>query len=492
MTGTTNFCAKVRQQISEALKWKSGLVICWWVACAISVMFFAWLLWEGYGYLPAFMLIYAWIFLRSKEENFKVRAMKSFIWSCVWIAPLVYLHIFRFREDYAVQSEISIALGQADIYLPSSRFAGADHVCFLTPYRTIGDKFPVEVSEKSRSKLNLKIGGLSGGDDSVWWIIGFRNGDAVFLYKMDSRLQNVNRNTTLCFDAKDFILLSAEPPQSVRQGTEIIFFEIVRASAKFPRPLDAEPVRTLLKTPLPPGRAEAFFAMNTGGDQMTLRPKEAGLMVVVRVGTDEYRQTIASCPDFGLGSALGGGTERELEVAMCDGEFWLMSEPGSVSVVRMNEKLNGETIARFNLPDGVRAIASPQSRYEPDNAQENTLREPEGKLPEETHSEPRSSRMTDSDEDILQSVTLFLSLGDKKIAEQKWAEANDLFKQGIARLGDAYFSPNTIDDTGMTLILADRAEQEGNLEMAAKIRQEILANRLYLYETKSVAGNSLP
>jgi len=100
--------------------------------------------------------------------------------------------------------------------------------------------------------------------------------------------------------------------------------------------------------------------------------------------------------------------------------------------------------------------------------------------------------MADSDEDVLQPVALFLSLGDKKIEEQKWAEANDLFKQGIARLGDAYFSPNTIDDTGMTLIVADRAEQEGNLEMAAKIHQRILANRLYLYEAKSVSGNPLP
>jgi len=125
------------------------------------------------------------------------------------------------------------------------------------------------------------------------------------------------------------------------------------------RPLDAAPVKTRLQAPVPPGRAEAFFTLNTGGDQMGQRAKEAGLMVIVRVGTDHYQQTIASCPDPGLGSALGGGTERELEIAACDGEYWLISEPGRVSVVRMDKKQEGETITQFDLPDGVRAVTPP-------------------------------------------------------------------------------------------------------------------------------------
>lgn len=127
------------------------------------------------------------------------------------------------------------------------------------------------------------------------------------------------------------------------------------------RPLDTKPVRIHLQTSVPPGRAEAFFELDTGGDQMTQRPKEAGLIIVVRVGIDEYRQTIASCHEPSLGSALGGGTERELEVAICDGEYWLVSEPGSVSVVRMDRKPGGEPITRFDLPDRVRAV-SPQNK----------------------------------------------------------------------------------------------------------------------------------
>ena len=127
------------------------------------------------------------------------------------------------------------------------------------------------------------------------------------------------------------------------------------------RTLNAEPVKVPLITPLAPGRAEAFFKLDTGGDQMTQHPKEAGLMVVVRVESNEYRQTIASCQNPGIGSALGGGTERELEVAICDGEYWLVTEPGIVIVVRMDKNPSGEEVTRFNLPGNVRAVR-PQDR----------------------------------------------------------------------------------------------------------------------------------
>lgn len=126
-----------------------------------------------------------------------------------------------------------------------------------------------------------------------------------------------------------------------------------------PRALDTRPTKTKLATPLPAGRAEAKFALNTGGDQMAQRPKEAGLMVVVRVDGKEYRQTIASCRDPGLGSALGGETERELQVATCRGEYWLISEVGHVSVMRVDRKPEGEEVARIPLPAGVRAVAAP-------------------------------------------------------------------------------------------------------------------------------------
>jgi hypothetical protein len=124
--------------------------------------------------------------------------------------------------------------------------------------------------------------------------------------------------------------------------------------------LDAKPVNVRLKIPLPPGRAEAFFKLDTGADQMTQRAKETGLVVVMRIGGDEYSQTISSCRDPGLGSALGGGTERELQVAICDGEYWLISEPGTVTVLRVDRKPDGDEVTRFNLPDDTRAVKPPE------------------------------------------------------------------------------------------------------------------------------------
>lgn len=113
-----------------------------------------------------------------------------------------------------------------------------------------------------------------------------------------------------------------------------------------------------LQSPLPAGKAEASFRLDTGADQMTETPREAGLVVVVRVGADEYRQTVASCAEPGLGSALGGGTERVLEVALCNGEYFLISEPGVVTVLPVNDGVEGQAIARFELPKGVRAVSA--------------------------------------------------------------------------------------------------------------------------------------
>ena len=117
-----------------------------------------------------------------------------------------------------------------------------------------------------------------------------------------------------------------------------------------------------LQQTLPPDRAEAFFALNTGGDQLTTRSKEAGLVVVVRFGDREIRQTIATCSDPALGSALGGGGERELEVAMCNGEYRLISEPGVVQALRVDAQGANEVVASVRLPAaGLRAV-KPDSR----------------------------------------------------------------------------------------------------------------------------------
>jgi hypothetical protein len=106
-----------------------------------------------------------------------------------------------------------------------------------------------------------------------------------------------------------------------------------------------------LEQPLPEGRAVAFFALSTGRDQMTTgRRPDASLDLIVRYGASELRQTIASCHEATLGSALGGGTGTVLEVAGCDGELWLSSKPGLVWVDRMDGDKVAARIASIRLP----------------------------------------------------------------------------------------------------------------------------------------------
>jgi hypothetical protein len=76
-----------------------------------------------------------------------------------------------------------------------------------------------------------------------------------------------------------------------------------------------------------------------------------------------------------------------------------------------------------------------------------------------------------------QEIALTLRLADEKITEQDWVSANVLLKKGLATLGDSYLSADTIDETGMKLILADAAEENGDLQSAAKIRLKMLASR---------------
>jgi hypothetical protein len=121
----------------------------------------------------------------------------------------------------------------------------------------------------------------------------------------------------------------------------------------------APPEQTILSTPLAPGRAEAFFRFDTGGDQMSEGRRQPRLDVFVRFADRELRRPIASCDQPSRGTALGGGTERELDVALCGAEYWLISEPGVVRVVRVEDAIEKEDVARFELGDTKLRATSP-------------------------------------------------------------------------------------------------------------------------------------
>jgi len=92
---------------------------------------------------------------------------------------------------------------------------------------------------------------------------------------------------------------------------------------------------------------------------MVLARKTPRLSVLVRYQSNTLQQTLASCAEPSMGSALGGGTERELDVALCEGEFWLIAERGAVWVEERSTT-PARVVAQFQLPwPDVRAVKPP-------------------------------------------------------------------------------------------------------------------------------------
>lgn len=136
----------------------------------------------------------------------------------------------------------------------------------------------------------------------------------------------------------------------------------VPLQARSKRSLDATPRRSAFTPALPAGSAQAFFALDTGRDQLA-SAKEAGLELVVRFGATELRQTIASCAEPALGSALGGGTSAVLEVAICGSEIWLQTREGRVFASRVDGPGRETVLATIALPAGVARAVSPPDRH---------------------------------------------------------------------------------------------------------------------------------
>lgn len=130
--------------------------------------------------------------------------------------------------------------------------------------------------------------------------------------------------------------------------------------APTPRRIDTAPRSGRLQRALEHGRAETWFEFDTGGDQMG-GPNEIGLTAVVRYEDRELRQTVASCNDPSKGSALGDLDETQLDLALCDHPFLLISQPGAVLVQRVEDDGTPSDVARFWLPTAVTRASNPNA-----------------------------------------------------------------------------------------------------------------------------------
>lgn len=78
----------------------------------------------------------------------------------------------------------------------------------------------------------------------------------------------------------------------------------------------------------------------------------------------DHVESVAQCEQIYTGTTLGGGTARELQVVLCDGdwnndgEYWLISERGVVSVRRHANDGTRHTLLEYRLRNATeRAIA---------------------------------------------------------------------------------------------------------------------------------------
>ncbi|WP_431045596.1 hypothetical protein [Roseateles sp. L2-2] len=63
--------------------------------------------------------------------------------------------------------------------------------------------------------------------------------------------------------------------------------------------------------------------------------------------------------------------------------------------------------------------------------------------------------------------------------------ASRILDRGLEILGDAYFHDDLIDDTGMSLVLAQSEEKRGRLDVAANIKSRVLGSRLAAFREKN-------
>lgn len=95
-----------------------------------------------------------------------------------------------------------------------------------------------------------------------------------------------------------------------------------------------------------------------------------------------------------------------------------------------------------------------------------------------------------NDENLAMEVALILESADQAIATEDWAAANVLLKRGLKQLGSRYVSADTIDETGMKLVLADAAEKRGEPQNAARMRRNLLSTRLALLRKRLEASST--
>src|SRR5262249_17306181 len=76
---------------------------------------------------------------------------------------------------------------------------------------------------------------------------------------------------------------------------------------------------------------------------------------------------------------------------------------------------------------------------------------------------------------------LGLSYGRSLVERGRRPDAVGIFRRGIEALGDNYYSPELVDDTGTKLLLAENFASKGDWERAATVFDRVLEAPLQVY-----------
>lgn len=115
------------------------------------------------------------------------------------------------------------------------------------------------------------------------------------------------------------------------------------------RQLDRAPVESVNPDEVPPGVVQASFELNTGGDQMSSRPVDAGLVLRVAYSRKLFRQQLASCEQAGHGDALADGSSA-IDWAICDRSSYSLHITDTRIEVRDDSH---NVVATVPLPSGL-------------------------------------------------------------------------------------------------------------------------------------------
>lgn len=122
------------------------------------------------------------------------------------------------------------------------------------------------------------------------------------------------------------------------------------------RDLDTHPITKQVQTAeFDPVTAHVAVEIDTGGDQMGMRPKQAGLRLLVEYGTTLQYQLFASCNHAAMWGPSSDTLQFPIE-AECDTRTIHVLPEGKDVIAKEISGSSEKVLARIRLPENIQKI----------------------------------------------------------------------------------------------------------------------------------------